>query len=121
MSAWLCSEDHLSCIVNAVDGTADHFKTLLAENLRSLAARYPGRDFLADWQADAKTYRFNPLARYSPTQVVKSCDSYDYQACETDDYRTTLAATFVQIVREHAIAHGGATKGFAYDKADWSL
>jgi hypothetical protein len=123
MSAWLCSEQHVNIIVNAIGGNAKDFKMLVKENLRSLEARYPGRDFLQDWKNDVKveTFAFKSAAPGDMTQVIKSCDSFDYQACETDDYKSTKAATFVQKVRTHAIAAGGKSEGPQYDAAEWSL
>jgi hypothetical protein len=122
MSAWLCSEEHISLIVNAIGGNEKQFKMLVKENIRSLSARYPGRDFLADWKREAKAYRFQKsFAAIDRTQVVKSCDSYDYQACETDNYRETEAAAYVEMVRRDAINQGGKSEGAEYDRADWSL
>lgn len=122
MSAWLCSEYHINAIVNAVAGTEKDFKMLVKENLRSLGARYPGRDFLAEWKADARVYKFCPTApAVSLTQLVKACDCYDYQACETDDYKSTAAAAFVAIVREDALRNGGKSEGPEWDAAEWGL
>jgi hypothetical protein len=36
------------------------------------------------------------------TQIVKACDCYDYQACETNDYDQSEAAALVDRVREEA-------------------
>jgi hypothetical protein len=121
MSAWLCSQDHVNCIVNEIDGTAVDFRMLVDENLRSLEACYAGNAYLEDFKADAKRYAFRKQVRQNPTQVVMCCDSFDYQACETDDYDTTKAAAFVKRAREHALARGGQKEGPEYDAAKWSL
>lgn len=122
MSAWLCSEYHINTIVNAVGGNQKDFEMLVKENLRSLASRYPGRDFLVEWQNDAKTFKFRKSAPLVPmTQLVKACNCFDYQACETDDYYGTAAAKFVEKVRAHALANGGKTEGAEYDAAKWGL
>jgi hypothetical protein len=121
MSAWLCSEEHISAIVNHGGGSVAEFKMLLKENIRSLSARYPGRDFLNEWKRDARKYMFRSNVAVSFTQVVKCCDSFDYQACETDDYRETKAAAYVEKVRAAAIAAGGKSEGAEYDRAEWSL
>jgi len=121
MSAWLCSEEHISAIVNHGGGSVREFRMLLKENLRSLSARYPGRDFLKDWQKEAKAYAFKSSVDVDATQVIKCCDSYGYQACETADYDTTKAAAYVAKVRAAAIAAGGKESGPEYDRADWSL
>jgi hypothetical protein len=133
MSAWLCSENHLNLIAN-VSAQGDPvkgrtaFNTLRRENLRSLSARYPGRDFLADWQREAKQYRFKPqplppLDRQNATLtlLIKQCDCFDYQACETDDYNESKAAKLVDAVRKSAIAAGGFTEGAFYDAQPWGI
>jgi len=55
------------------------------------------------------------------TQIVKCCDCYDYQACETADYKTTEAAKLVDKIREDSVFVGGRTKGELYDQMTWGL
>jgi hypothetical protein len=122
MSAYLCSEYHVNVIVNAIDSNPDDFKTLVAANLRSLSARYPGRGFLQDWIDESKMLEYRPMrALQSWTQIVKACDCFDYQACESDDYKESQACAFVARVRAQAIACGGKTSGAEYNAAKWSL
>jgi hypothetical protein len=123
MSAYLCSQDHIATIVHSVGGDSSDFVMLVAENIRSLESRYPGRDFLEEWKQEARGYRFlsGDGVRVSPTQLVKLCNCYDYQACETDDYKTTRAAEFVECVRKYALRQGGMKSGRQYDDAVWSL
>lgn len=122
MSAYLCSQEHIATIVHAVGGDSSDFVRLVAENIRSLESRYPGRDFLEDWKREARAYRFpGDGVRVSPTQLVKLCDCYDYQACETDDYEMTRAAEFVDHVRKYALRQGGMKSGREYDAAEWGL
>jgi hypothetical protein len=149
MSAWLCSEEHINLLVNASDDPhcEDNFKMLVKENIRSLGARYPGRDFLDGWKKDARRFKFKshrpaeivtaalandphrdkrgPInckdgARITATQILKACACYDYQACETDDYYDTKAAKFVNAVREKYLSKGEA-KGSLYDAMLWGL
>jgi len=122
MSAFLCSEYHINTIVAAIDGDAGDFILMVNENLRSLEARYPGRPFLKEWKQEAGTYRFRGArSTVSATQLLKACNCYDYQACETDDYETTDAAAFVKRVREYALAQGAKENGPEYDAAGWEL
>jgi hypothetical protein len=122
MSAYLCSEEHIATLVNAVNGDAGDFIILVNENVRSLESRYPGRDFLEDWKREAATYRFSEKTpAVTPTQLAKLCNCYDYQACESADYKTTKAAMFVCMVLAYALQHGGKQDGREYDAAPWSL
>jgi len=126
MSAWLCSQDHINLIVNASDDPNEEtFKLLLEENLKSLRYRYPGRDFLQEWEDAAKSYQFERIAPIDLIQRVyaeqrdlakgypavtqgvtlervraqmrQSCASLDYQSCEHPEWETSKA---------HAIVHG---------------
>jgi hypothetical protein len=122
MSAWLCSETHIAIIASMTTDPPAAFKTLVRENMRSLSARYPGRDFLEDWKKEAKQYRFQaPEAMPDATTIVKQCDCFDYQACETDNYSRTKAAQLVDSVRALAICAGGEESGARYDAAPWGI
>lgn len=77
---------------------------LIAENYRSLAARYGDN-------TEPHRYRFkeHPGARVGDklaicVQVLKACDCFDYQACESSDYEQTDAARMVQDIRKFAIS-----------------
>lgn len=82
---------------------------LLAENVRSVRARYPSdTPDSPPGPCDQKrvwAYRFQPVAHQLPTWVIKACDCLRYQSCETDDYENTLAYKVMQAIRESAITH----------------
>lgn len=144
MSAFLCTEAHLSLLANSAsdDRTTRKklFDVLLLENLRSLATRYPSdksnfacADAMA-WQnksavvlvAESLGSRSDGATKFIPrrtlqTQIVKACDCYDYQACQTGDYETTFAAKVIYALRSAAIAKGGETDGALYDQVKWEL
>lgn len=132
MSAFLVNDHHINSLLtyanrerlyfwnNTTNQRADfahvdelqHFAEVLqAENLRSLNARY-GDPVLEP----SINFEFVYQLRLSPVEVIKACDCYDYQACETADYRQTLAADIIDLIRTHAIR---ALPG--YDEADWEL
>ena len=95
---------------------------LVAQNVRSLEERYPGRDFLQEWIDEAKGYKLERGdVKHTLTQIVKACDCYDYQACETEDYPSTAAAKYVAKVRSIAKYKGGKSKGKDYDAASWGI
>ena len=82
------------------------FQILVAENLRSLRARYGDRledqlQKVGDWTAlqPSPEYRQKPAAA---ADVIRLCACYDYQACETHDYRRTAAAKMVFMARDFA-------------------
>jgi hypothetical protein len=149
MSAFLCSENHLSLLANAaaIDpaGKDAAFALLLAENLRSLQHRYPhypdmweDADKSARIEAPASElveqalkvrlprspWKFDGAlsAKVLATQIVKACDCYDYQACETDDYKQSEAAALVEKIRAQAIEIGGEKSGSQlWDAMLWEL
>jgi hypothetical protein len=136
MSAFLVSQNHINAIVSfaaAHCGPTDiaMAAVLTAENVRSLAYRYSD---IGEERALASSYVFEPVNLASlvegkrkpavaaiATQIVKACDCFDYQACETPDYETTQAARFVAMVRNRALAMGGKGKGTLYEAARWEV
>lgn len=87
----------------------DMGRILMAENVRSVRSRYPHES--ADNipgpcdQRRVWSYTFQPVPLDSlrASWVVRSCDCLDYQSCETDDWRETLAHAIVEAIRESAI------------------
>lgn len=81
-------------------------RVLLAQNLASVLARYdrPGavdapslRDQAGSFAALDRPVLLPPLV------ILKACDCYDHQACETDGYERSPAAIAVAEIRAHAI------------------
>ena len=71
---------------------------LVNENYRSLSARY--NDPYQPHEYKFKGY----AARLDPVQVIKACDCFNYQACETGkDYYETEAHEIIDTIRERAI------------------
>ena len=129
MSAWLVSQDHLNLIVNASELPNElWFGVLLRENLRSLSQRYGEKEIEENEGKIAQDFKFERIdpaelikrvyaekhhsAHHYPAvgqpvtperiaaQIRQSCDSFDYQSCETEDYYETPAAQLVKLVRE---------------------
>lgn len=53
---------------------------------------------------------------YAPVEVIKACNCYNYQACETPDWKDTEAQAIVHALRERAIKQ---LEG--YGKAAWVI
>lgn len=77
---------------------------LLAENVRSVSARYP-RDALGELPGPRPAYWlvryvWSP-GRYRPTAIeaLKAIACYEYQSCETDDWEQTEAWRFCQALQ----------------------
>jgi len=146
MGAILCSENDLSLLANLhsdmVPVREAAFRILLAENLRSLAKRYPDLDDHYRRLAKAmRRHQTSPdiliaqaLARKRPghgaiviepvalwTQVVMICDFYDHQACECLDYHTTKAREIVGQIRQDAYERDGLSEGRLYQSSLWGL
>ena len=127
MSAWMLSANHINYLVNyglkhAVSfydeetgrdmcikdnrqGTVD---ILTLANAASVNRRYN--------EASAYEYRFVAIEANDAVQVLKACQSYDYQACEVADYRSTIAARIVDEIRREAIRNLPG-----YEEAKWTL
>lgn len=129
MSAFICGNDHIDALltyaiavkasfrhpisenrIDITDANADTIgKWLMQENERSVGTRYrdPGdgsviRDMAGDEHSDNYRYRFWSLP-LTAVSVLKGCDCFDYQACETDDYEQSVAYAIIEGIRGHAI------------------
>jgi len=127
MSAFLVPADHIDALLTfAIDKRVSYFvaetsarvtittanaeeigRILFEENERSVGHRYGEDD--PDEMPGSKgencaTYRFRYFAEpVAPVVILKGCACYDYQACETDGYRTSLAHTIIRAVEAKAI------------------
>jgi len=54
-------------------------------------------------EASTYEYRFVYLKANDAVQVLKACQSFDYQACEVTDYRSSIAVQIVYEIRREAI------------------
>lgn len=129
MSAFLCSDKHLSALVNAADSDtlryfgsrnslpdisrSAYFQLLLDANLLSLDARYgEGTDV-----AVAQQHRYRGFAgEFSGVEILKLINSYEYQSCEDDSWESSLAKQFCDALRGDVIR---SLPG--YDEAEWAL
>lgn len=85
---------------------------LVNENYRSVNYRY---------QDNTQPKKYNPFQSLSPqnldpVQILKACNCYDYQACETNDYNESEARYIVDQIRHLAI---NALIG--YEEAQWEI
>jgi len=131
MSAWIVGHDHIDALLtfatnkprnwgvcyripggesNEIDerNATEIGRILMAECERSVQARYPN-DSLEELPGTigerSHNYKFKRWAgTLSPIAILKACDCYDYQACETDDYQETLACLIIEAIRNRAIS-----------------
>ena len=78
-------------------------------NMESYNARYGGTD-------EAEPFVFIRPERIDIVQVLKACDCFDYQACETGEYYDSEAFAFVNAIRSYAIHRLPG-----YDEAAWGI
>src|SRR5580704_16709688 len=145
MSAFVVGHDHIDALLTFADmkrlkdrlgyhvnkgreqlSLTDIGRILLAENERSVCTRYPDctpGNTPGKVGEEAIGYRFKTLQQAFQMQhtalcvmIIKACDCYDYQACETDDYRQSIAAHIVNTIRREAIR---VMPG--YDDAPWEI
>jgi hypothetical protein len=121
MSAYIVENDHIDALLSyaikhnvryspepsapSVEITAFNAteigRILLDENERSVRHRYPGDE---DSTADSASYNFRRFAPLPEAMIIlKACDGFDYQACETDNYEQSVAAIIVNAIRGSAI------------------
>lgn len=84
--------------------------TLFQENIRSVRARYPndkrdelpGPCILPLHMVVGPEHFMHKNWRIEPVAVLKMCDGLEYQSCETEDYRETLAYRLLNAIRRAA-------------------
>lgn len=101
---------------------------LHAENIRSVSDRYeepatyangmstdnlPGLCERPERIAVTSRESFNPPVT-NPVHILKMCDCLEYQSCETEDYRETLAYKILEAIRAAAVRRLAG-----YDAAPW--
>ena len=73
-------------------------RKLLTQNYRSVEYRYQ------EPAEEVPAIRYQPvMLPMTPVQVIKACDCYDYQACETPDYDQTPEHRYINHLRKAAI------------------
>lgn len=82
---------------------------MLTENYRSVNYRY-----LEQEEPHKIEFHFEPDA--TPIQIVKACECYDYQCCETDDWKETFAHKINEWIKESAIQRLPG-----YEQAKWEI
>ena len=89
------------------DNATEIGSILLTENERSVRHRYPDcapDDLPGTIGETAARYEFRLYdGPVSAVAILKGCDCFDYQACETDDYESSLACTIIDAIRKRAI------------------
>ena len=127
MSAFMCSADHINTIVTYAqqNDLSAYFdgKTLEANkdpqswvdtltkcNVDSLNARY------GDNEAYPATKFKRTNIRATDAQVAKLCHSFNYQACEQEDFELTRGYRLINRVLDHVLR---GMKG--YEEAEWAI
>lgn len=112
-----------ACIEIDLKNATEIGRILLDENERSVRHRYPGCDAgelpgtIGQNSALYKFRRWPALVQLPAMTILKACDGFDYQACETDDYDQTLAATIIRAIRKWATSR---LPGYS-DAPGWSM
>lgn len=129
MSAFVCSDRHINALARAAreSKTAIYTngkwweiksledqetigKILTAENWKSVNARYNKKN-------NPMGFNIIPDQRiYKPVEILKACNCYVYQACETDTWKNTLACKIITGIKESMIK-----KIEGYETADWEI
>lgn len=126
MSAYVVSMTHIDFLVTFAIRECDDVaqvsryvgraseigQVLLNENYRSVNFKYSE-------QSEVPPYRYrvySGLHGFTAANVIKACQHFDHQACETSDYEVTEAARIVDAIRQRAF---DLIPG--YDAAPWGI
>lgn len=127
MSAFILNPKHINVLINYAyafdlrvwneeqwiatrDNPNKFGQALVDQNYKSVNYRY--RE-----QTTPDQYRFRMDGKpYNTVQIIKACDCYDYQACETPDFDETFAKGITKAIRTHAMRHLPG-----YEQAEWEI
>lgn len=123
MSAFIVSNRHINALIRfAINANVTLKGKLVAEDPKVFG------QILTNENYRSVNYRYSentPIEIYrhrlgekilDPVTILKACDCYDYQSCETSDYPKTDAAMLINNIRFAAIH---CLPG--YDEAPWGL
>jgi hypothetical protein len=133
MSAHMVSDNHIHALVNFAllnnldyrangrfvritrESAEEIGQILIDQNYRSVHHRYLDR--AEQHFGKPPTYKFK-VVRLLPDAValLKLCVCYAYQACETDDWESSIAADIIMRIKDRAII-----KLPGYDAAPWGI
>lgn len=85
---------------------------LLKENLKSINYRYPDHSFIEGF----KLCHVADNTQYTPVQMIKLAQCYDYQSCEHPEYKGCIAQRLMDSIISDCIR---MLPG--YDEAPWGL
>jgi hypothetical protein len=125
MSAFMCSDLHISSLVNAA---AQHelnqpfarrtepeaFALLVQENAKSIVARY-GKRGVEGMIGGSHRY-IGGTPALSAVAVIKLAHCYDYQSCEHDGWGMSEAKKWIDLLIAALVYEIPG-----YDKAPWSI
>jgi hypothetical protein len=134
MSAYICNPEHLGLLAALLaiekreggEAAADHASVLASENIRSVSYRYPNDQSgqrpgqsLYDNEVISTarlwaTHYFESPPKIKPVELFSLCNCYEYQSCETNDWRSTRAAELIDSLRGYMIR-----KLPGYEDAPW--
>lgn len=97
------------------DTATETGRMLVRQNVRSVNHRYRDNDDPDELAAEFE-YKPSTARNMTPVEVLKLIACYEYQACESPDWRRTEAHEFCQALRNRLI---GFLPG--YDAAPWGL
>lgn len=108
MSAWICSDLHINTLAafakahdirvyyngGFIDNEPQRIAAILyTANVESVNQRYEADD-------DSSTFTYAPVnvTKIKPVVIIKACHCFDYQACEVDNYESTVAYFIIQAI-----------------------
>jgi hypothetical protein len=122
MSAFMCSDLHISTLVNAArhyggnlprgyEDPADLFALLVEENVKSLDARYGDGA-----ETRGVQHRFVATPKIPALHVMKLAQSYSYQSCEHSGWNDSIAKGWIEALIASLIFEIPG-----YDQGRWSI
>jgi hypothetical protein len=118
----MCSQKHLTLLSYAAEKFLktprnQAFDILYKENLRSLESRYEGSYPIDSFSIDTEnTSYYLSIIEDEMGKLHKQIDCYEYQACESDDWKETEAFRLCDDIKYHITCRLPG-----YEEAPWGI
>lgn len=127
MSAFIVSKKHIDVLITSLKTAQNRFTIFHQQNAINFDTLDEIGQILVNQNYESVNFRYNENAvpyKYEHkavslpeiVQILKLCDCYDYESCETDDYEQTLACNIINTIRINLIS-----KLPGYDEAEWEI
>ena len=101
MSVFLVGDKHISALLNNFVNTFHENETQLGQILTDENVKVYNEAYEDD--VGVMPFKLRDTEPLHPVEILKACECYEYQACESSGYRTSKANMIINVIRDQVI------------------